>query len=388
VNACVDFVVQKSPAPTLRICMGDRGEISELWEEADDPDVPYPSGGQGDDAGEDGVEAFIDNYERLQRQNARVIAEMAPANAHPPAPTQAATGVTGTQYVTLITQYRADYEREVRQRYGDLDESSSDAAQAGSETGESINSSSSSSTSSSGSSSCSESRSEEPKQGRKRKNASQSEDAEAQSCVQRLHRPQRQDECFLCGYSDGGDAVETGHHLAMVEIIKKHHGTCSNLELARMLHLYFKKEVYDARTRSPPMLTVHTALLHIEVHVKDARIKLGMWIEEEEELKLCLKNRIFREDGSFDPKALAAFRQSRAALCRLYMMDVTRMNFNNGNNADDLKRQANYFQLEAPRFERKPAKQPAQRGRRKTSTPKTKDKREKKTSASHTAFRL
>jgi hypothetical protein len=160
------------------------------------------------------------------------------------------------------------------------------------------------------------------------------------------------DECFLCAWGNTyHDGIEAPHINKLTEIIKNNYGIHSKYEIAQELHLYFMKEIYDPLS-DMRILTREIALDHIENHTKDARIFLGEAIEEEKQLLFSFKNAIWKEDGSFDKNAVAEYRRSKKELRELYLMPLSKMNFNNGNNADDLKREANYFNL-MPKFETK-----------------------------------
>jgi hypothetical protein len=164
------------------------------------------------------------------------------------------------------------------------------------------------------------------------------------------------EECFLCAWGNKfHDGIEAPHVNKLHDIIAQNYGVHANREIANELHLYFKREIYDP-SLGMAMLTRQCALEHIEqLHTLDARIFLGESIRAEKQLAFLFKNKIWRRDGSFDKWAAEQYRKSMKVLCQLYRMPLASMNFNNGNNAEDLKRAANYMNLMMPRFDqRKP----------------------------------
>ena len=115
-----------------------------------------------------------------------------------------------------------------------------------------------------------------------------------------------------------------------------------------MLHLFFMDKIHPYSKL--PILTKEVALEHIENHMKDAGMFIDNTIDDEKQLAFCFRNNICKSDGSYDFKMLAEYRRSIDTICKLYLMPISKMNFNNGNNADDMKRAANYFKL-MPKFE-------------------------------------
>jgi hypothetical protein len=179
----------------------------------------------------------------------------------------------------------------------------------------------------------------------------------APSLVQQQQEPydtRQRPECFLCAWGNAlHDGIEAPHVNKMTEIIQQNYGVHHNREIATEVVLYYMTEVYDPALGMAPM-TRQMVLEHLEQHTLDARIFLGEAIKAEKQLAFLFKQRMWRTDGTFDKAAVAEYRRSMGALCGYYNMQLARMNFNNGNNAEDMKKQANYMNLMMPRFDQRP----------------------------------
>lgn len=180
-------------------------------------------------------------------------------------------------------------------------------------------------------------------------------------------------ECFLCAWGNAlHDGIEAPHVNKMTDIIQQNYGVHHNKEIANEVVLYYMSEVYDPALGMAP-LTRQVVLEHLEQHTLDARIFLGEAIKAEKQMAFLFKNRMWRADGSFDKAAVIEYRHSMSALCGYYKMRLDTMNFNNGNNAEDMKKQANYMNLMMPRFDQRAPSgggTPARaRRREKTSVP-------------------
>jgi hypothetical protein len=169
-------------------------------------------------------------------------------------------------------------------------------------------------------------------------------------------------ECFLCAWGNKfHDGIAAPHVNKLIDIIDTNYGVHHNREIANELHLYFKYEIYDPAS-GMQMLTREIALEHIEsMHTLNARIFLGESIKQEKQLSFLFLNAIWRPDPAggftYDKVAADQYRKSQKSLRELYLMPLNKMNFSNGNNAEDLKRAANYMNLMMPRFEQKVAPQ-------------------------------
>ena len=167
------------------------------------------------------------------------------------------------------------------------------------------------------------------------------------------HDTRQRPECFLCAWGNAlHDGIEAPHVNKLTDIIQQNYGVHHNREIATEVVLYYMNEVYDPALGMAPM-TRQMVLEHLEQHTLDARIFLGEAIKAEKQLAFLFKQRMWHTDGSFDKAAVAEYRRSMGALCGYYNMQLARMNFNNGNNAEDMKKQANYMNLMMPRFDQR-----------------------------------
>jgi hypothetical protein len=164
----------------------------------------------------------------------------------------------------------------------------------------------------------------------------------------------RRPECFLCAWGNRfHDGIEAKHVNELHDIINDNYGTRSNVEIAQMLVLYYAKNVFRPR-QGMVMLTREVALEHIEeMHTLNARIFLGEALQREKKNYFLLTNASYREDGSYDKIAVQEARKTLQAIEHLYLMPLSKMNFNQGQSAEDLKRAANLTQLK-PNFEQRP----------------------------------
>lgn len=186
----------------------------------------------------------------------------------------------------------------------------------------------------------------------------------------RDYSSKHRNECFLCAWGNKfHDGIAAPHVNKLVEIIDTNYGVHHNREIANELHLYFKYEIYDPAS-GMQMLTREIALEHIEsMHTLNARIFLGESIKQEKQLSFLFLNAIWRPDPvtggfTYDKVAADQYRKSQKSLRELYLMPLNKMNFANGNNAEDLKRAANYMNLMMPRFEQKQQQQQQKGGKR------------------------
>jgi hypothetical protein len=350
--------------------MSGRSALSELWGD--------------DDENEYSQQQIIDDYERMQRAQTQTIAHFTPSppraqRGRVPAPPPADGGAA---FISLEARYRADYNRDMNSRRADWEDTDDDEEpQSESESSSSDENARSrsardGSSAGSGDSSDEESDSEESTQS-PRSSPSRNEPRppreERRADPPRPHRePQQYDttgrpECFLCAWGNRfHDGIAAPHVVKLNAILKESYGVHANHELARELHLYFKRHIYRPRA-GMTMLTTACALEHIEqLHTLNARIFLGEMIRDEKMMYFAFKNAVWRQDGSWDRHAVKEYRESKKELRQLYAMPLARMNFTDGDTVEDQKRAAGYMHL-LTRFDATGGKQA---GKKKvTSTP-------------------
>jgi hypothetical protein len=332
--------------------MGDRRDLSEIWDEdgsdsGDEEEEEEPT----DDGKRNKV---LDNFDRMQKAGIETIENFSAPPAQPRAgPVRGPPPPKGPT-ISLDAHYREVYNRDMNDRYGDwmdsedysTPSSQEEEEEDSGEGDESVESEEEETVSPSDSSTG-------PK---KRKRAGKAVERPRQKRPRVAYDTEDRPECFLCSWGNVyHDGIEAPHINKLTAIIKENYGVHHNREIARELHLYFKNEIYRPGT-GMTMLTTAVALEHIEqLHTQDARIFLGESIKQEKKLLFCFMNRIYREDGTWDTDALKEYRNSKKELRTLYTMPLNRMNFNNGNTAEDMRRAANYHNL-MPKFDRRPAK--------------------------------
>lgn len=158
-------------------------------------------------------------------------------------------------------------------------------------------------------------------------------------------------ECFLCSWGNlYHDGIEAPKINRLSNIIKNNYGKHNNEDIAQQLHLYFKHEIYDPK-RGMVMLTVETALEHLEFHCNDATIYVGESIKRLRRLDSILENKIVREDETYDRNALADLHKNMSLGLRYYKENIERLNFVNGGTKDDQKGTSNYFNMLEPFLE-------------------------------------
>lgn len=165
-----------------------------------------------------------------------------------------------------------------------------------------------------------------------------------------LHR----EECFLCSWGDrfhDGISAEAVNRLN--KILELNYGQIENASIAQMLHIYYKKKIYDP-SRGMRMLTQEVALEHIEqLHSLDPRIMLGEMIRRYHRLILVLENEIFYSNGAFGRFQFAALNQAARMLLSLYKSDPVKMNFYDAKREINTKTMGALMNLRAEFTERK-----------------------------------
>ncbi len=116
-----------------------------------------------------------------------------------------------------------------------------------------------------------------------------------------------------------------------------------------MLHLYFKEYIYD-KDSGMTMLTAEIAYDHIEgIHSLSPKIYIGESIKLWKMIARLISRKMFKEDGSFDYKALASLEKTQKIISSLYKEDPKKMNFYNPDMNIDFEKLGNFVQL-APLF--------------------------------------
>ena len=165
--------------------------------------------------------------------------------------------------------------------------------------------------------------------------------------------PVSKEECFLCAYGDRfHDGIRAPHIARLVQIIDKFYGRMSNYELANAVHLYYKHNIYK-EDEGMHMLEANVVLEHFEGRHSLAALNFIVEsIRDYEQVKFISKGCLCKADGSMDHRAFAIFDKAQTKLEKLYTMNIEKMNFNNGQTAEDLNGKGAYFNL-MPMFSQK-----------------------------------
>lgn len=155
----------------------------------------------------------------------------------------------------------------------------------------------------------------------------------------------RRPECFLCAWGNKfHDGIKAKHVNNLMDIMDEY-GKCSNVELAGMLHLYFKNKVYKPE-EGMSMLTKEVALEHIEgLHSLSASIFVGESIRKWKKIFFGFENALFKENGKYDEKAFDKLEKAQKILIMLYKLKIQELNFSLGKSSEDTRRIAHPFNL-------------------------------------------
>lgn len=153
----------------------------------------------------------------------------------------------------------------------------------------------------------------------------------------------RRPECFLCAWGNKfHDGIKAKHVNRLIDIMDEY-GMCSNIELAGMLHLYFKHKVYKPE-EGMSMFTKEVALEHIEgLHSLSASIFVGESIRKWKKVFFGFENALFKENGKYDEKAFDKLEKAQKILIMLYKLKIEELNFSLGKSSGDTRRVAQPF---------------------------------------------
>jgi hypothetical protein len=153
-------------------------------------------------------------------------------------------------------------------------------------------------------------------------------------------------ECFLCAWGDRfHDGIKAPHIQKLETIIDDCYGYYSNEDLAQQVHLYYKEVVYDP-TRGMAMLTAVDVLRHIEeLHSLNAKIYIGENIRDWRRIEAISRNKICREDGTIDAKAVIAAERATKMTLSLYKCKIQNLLFNKGVSTEDVNRLGAYHNI-------------------------------------------
>lgn len=158
--------------------------------------------------------------------------------------------------------------------------------------------------------------------------------------------------CPLCGWGNAQhDSIEAPHFNKMIEIMTVNRGVHSDWDIAIQVSMYYMEDVYDPDIGMEP-LTPEIVFTHItENHSLDAGSYITQRIKRRREYIFVMEQNLILEDGTMDMKMMEQINKTEKLTFEMYGKKPSTMLFGNGNNAEDMKRQANCVSL-LPRFER------------------------------------
>lgn len=159
-------------------------------------------------------------------------------------------------------------------------------------------------------------------------------------------------ECFLCGWGNvQHDSIEAPHITEMVNMITINRGVHHDWDIAIQVSTYFMEDVYDPETGMEE-LTPEIVFDHlIGNHSLDASSYIAQRIKKRKEYLFVMEQNLILEDGSLDHKMMDQINKNESIIMELYAKKPATLMFSNGNNAEDMKRQANCISL-LPKMEK------------------------------------
>lgn len=139
-------------------------------------------------------------------------------------------------------------------------------------------------------------------------------------------------ECFLCTCGNSShDEIYAKDLDELKDIYIKNRAFCKDIDLAKMMNMYYMEYIYNARNNLP-VLTVEMALSHIKNkgygHTLNSQEHVISSIRSWKKIFDCLEDVLFNIDGQLDKKHFDALEKSQKILDVLYQKDVRKLNFN------------------------------------------------------------
>ena len=99
--------------------------------------------------------------------------------------------------------------------------------------------------------------------------------------------------CFACQFSRSKLVIS--HTNEMLDIIKQNYGKMSMIQLAKIVHLYYKHKIYTPNKGELPIWRTASVLQHLEDHTDDPVIFVLSSIRKFKRLEKCIQQSTFRE---------------------------------------------------------------------------------------------
>lgn len=165
-----------------------------------------------------------------------------------------------------------------------------------------------------------------------------SSDSDEPRRVVHVSKSKADSECFLCSWvSKKGIVYPLAKINKLVSILQSNYGNMNNMALAKILHQYFKDEIWPFLDKSlgVVMWRTKTALRHIEEHTLDPNIHIGETIKKFKKISTALEQKIFKtitnQNGEQitvpDVKAIKSLTELEKTVREVYRTPPNSMNF-------------------------------------------------------------
>jgi hypothetical protein len=147
------------------------------------------------------------------------------------------------------------------------------------------------------------------------------------------------EECFACkfGERDGETDLDPTKVGEMLRLLDQFYGHAENIAVAKMIHSYFKHEIWAPARGSLPMWRTRSVLDHIEHHVLEPRIFIGESIRKFTKYWRILEDFILKEEVNdageahtvVNDKNMKMVLDVQRRIAEMYKMNPSTMNFYN-----------------------------------------------------------
>lgn len=153
-------------------------------------------------------------------------------------------------------------------------------------------------------------------------------------------------DCFLCTWgNEHYDGLSVPHINELFRLVKTYHGAMQNTDLAQMVHLYYKENVYDP-SQGMKMLYPSTVQDHLEnYHSLSASTFIIESMRRYQRAQFLVLEKLCFEDGSVNPKQLAMMGVCQNQMLKLFGANKRAMILDPEYNPEELKAKARDINL-------------------------------------------